>query len=308
MPINIPDSLPAKKILEQEKYLCDVYHSCFKSNIRPLKLLIVNIMPTKIITETQLLRVLSNTPLQIDIELLHMKSHQSKNVSMAHLETFYTTFDQIRNKKYDGMIVTGAPVEKMAFEEVDYWEELTQIFDWSTTHVFSSMYICWASQAALYYFYQIEKENLSKKISGIYLHQINKEKRNRKILRGFDNQFYAPHSRHSEINREQLQHCQQLDILASSLQAGPYLIANQNGTQFFITGHPEYDVDTLHNEYIRDLSLNLNPHIPINYYLDDIPENDIVVRWRSHAYLLFSNWLNYYVYQLTLYDLYKTSF
>lgn len=304
MPIKIPDHLPASQILKEENIFVMHETRALTQRIRPLKILILNIMPTKIVTETQLLRLLSNSPLQVEVDWLHMASHESKNVSVEHLLAFYKTFDDIQDEKYDGMIVTGAPVEKLTYEDVDYWEELTQILDWSKTHVFSCFFICWAAQAALHYFYGIEKHLLDHKLTGVYLHHTNKEKMYRKILRGFDFQFYAPHSRYTTVLQEDIEQVKELDVLASSNEAGAYLIASKDGSRFFITGHPEYDPDTLDKEYRRDLS---NPHIqsemPKNYYLNDDIEQDIQVKWRSHAYLIFANWLNYYVYQETPYDL-----
>lgn len=303
MPIRIPDSLPAKQILESENIFVMPMSRANSQHIRPLKLLILNIMPTKIVTETQLLRMLSNTPLQMEVDWIHMKSHESKNTSQEHLLAFYHTFEDIKNNKYDGMIITGAPVEKLPFEEVDYWEEFSELLEWSKTHVFSSFYICWAAQAALHYFYRIDKKILDKKLSGVYYHETNVKKMKRKILRGFDYQFYAPHSRYTTLLAKDILKFDNLDILASSKEAGPYLIGTVDGSQFFVTGHPEYDPETLHNEYIRDLKKGINPDVPANYYLNDDYRNPIQVKWRSHAYLLFSNWLNYYVYQLTPYDL-----
>lgn len=303
MPIRIPDALPAKKILESENIFVMPTTRANSQHIRPLKLLIVNIMPTKITTETQLLRLLSNTPLQIDVEWIHMESHQSKNTSQDHLLAFYHTFKDIKNNKYDGMIITGAPVEKLEFEKVDYWEEFTTILEWSKTHVFSSFFICWASQAALHYFYGIDKHLLDQKLSGVYEHTTNSKKMKRKILRGFDHQFYAPHSRYTTLLAKDIEKFDDLDILATSKEAGPYLIGSVDGSRFFVTGHPEYDPDTLHKEYIRDKNKGIYPNIPANYYEDDDDTKTIQVKWRSHAYLLFSNWLNYYVYQITPYDL-----
>lgn len=303
MPIRIPDALPAKKILESENIFVMPTSRADSQHIRPLKLIVLNIMPTKIVTETQLLRMLSNTPLQIDVDWIHMKSHESKNTSQEHLLAFYHTFDEIKENKYDGMIITGAPVEKLAFEEVDYWKEFTQILEWSKTNVFSTFYICWAAQAALHYFYGINKYRLDKKLSGVYDHETNVKKMKRKILRGFDFQFYAPHSRYTTLLEKDILKFDDLDVLASSKEAGPYLIGSVNGSRFFVTGHPEYDPETLHNEYIRDVNKGLAPDIPMNYYKDDDSHKAIQVKWRSHAYLLFSNWLNYYVYQQTPYDL-----
>lgn len=304
MPIKIPDHLPAAKILKEENIFIMDETRAVNQRIRPLKLLILNIMPTKIITETQLSRLLSNTPLQIEIDWIHMASHTSKNVSKEHLLAFYKTFDEIKDNRYDGFIVTGAPVEKIKYEEVDYWDELVEILEWSKSHVFSSFFICWASQAALYHFYGINKQLLNEKLTGVFLHKTNISKMKRKILRGFDFQFYAPHSRYTTIKEDDVKKIDELDILAQSNEAGVYLIATKDGSRFFVTGHPEYDPDTLDKEYHRDLN---NPDIiakmPQNYYLDNNPNQEIQVTWRSHAYLLFANWLNYYVYQQTPYNL-----
>ena len=303
MPIRIPDALPAKKILEGENIFVMPMSRADSQHIRPLKLLILNIMPTKIVTETQLLRMLSNTPLQMDVDWIHMETHKSKNTSQEHLLAFYETFSAIRENKYDGMIITGAPVEKMAFEDVDYWPEFQEILEWSKTHVFSSFYICWAAQAALHHFYGINKLPLDKKLSGVYGHETNVKKMKRKILRGFDYQFYAPHSRYTTLLEKDIKKFEDLDILAQSKEAGPYLIGSVDGSRFFVTGHPEYDPETLHEEYMRDVHKGIHPTIPVHYYKNDNPKEPIQVKWRSHAYLLFSNWLNYYVYQTTPYDL-----
>ncbi len=304
MPIKIPDHLPAAKILKDENIFIMNETRAMTQRIRPLKLLILNIMPTKIVTETQLLRLLSNTPLQMEVDWIHMSSHESKNVSKEHLLAFYKTFKDIQDNKYDGLIITGAPVEKLKFEDVDYWDELTELLEWSKTHVFSSFFICWAAQAALYYFYGVSKHLLDHKLTGVYLHHTNVEKMNRKILRGFDYQFYAPHSRYTSVSKEDIEKIDDLDILADSKEAGVYIVASKDGSRFFITGHPEYDPDTLDKEYRRDLA---NPHIesemPKNYYLNNDINGEIQVKWRSHAYLVFANWLNYYVYQQTPYDL-----
>ncbi len=304
MPIKIPDHLPAAKILRDENIFVMDETRATTQRIRPLKILILNIMPTKIVTETQLLRLLSNTPLQMEVDWIHMSSHESKNVPKEHLLAFYKTFDEVKDNKYDGMIITGAPVEKLDFEEVDYWDEISELFEWSKTHVFSSLFICWAAQAALHYFYNVRKELLSNKLTGVYLHHTNENKMMRKILRGFDYQFYAPHSRYTNVVKEDILKVKELDILAESKEAGVYLAATTDGSRFFITGHPEYDPDTLDKEYKRDLA---NPHIegemPKNYYLNDDVEGEIQVKWRSHAYLIFANWLNYYVYQMTPYNL-----
>ena len=265
---------------------------------------ILNIMPTKIVTETQLLRLLSNTPLQIEVDLIHMASHDSKNVSKEHLLAFYKTFDEVKEKNYDGLIITGAPVEKLDFEDVDYWDEMCEIFEWAKTHVFSSFFICWSSQAALHYYYDVKKELLPKKLTGVYQHHTSIDKMKRKILRGFDFQFFAPHSRYTTVNRDDILKVDDLDILAESDKTGVYLVASKNGKQFFVTGHPEYDPETLDKEYRRDLANpSIESEMPKNYYLNDNHEDEILVKWRSHAYLLFANWLNYYVYQETPFNL-----
>lgn len=304
MPINIPDDLPASKILKDENIFVMNETRATTQRIRPLKLLILNIMPTKIVTETQLLRLLSNTPLQLEVDWMHMASHDSKNVSKEHLLAFYHTFDEIKDNRYDGLIITGAPVEKMDFEDVDYWEEMCKILEWAKSHVFSSFFICWAAQAALHYYYGVDKHLLKHKLTGVYLHHTNVSKMKRKILRGFDYQFYAPHSRYTTVIKEDVASVRELDILADSEEAGVYLVAAKDGSKFFVTGHPEYDPDTLDKEYKRDLANeNIVSEMPKNYYLNDDVTQEIQVKWRSHAYLLFSNWLNYYVYQETPFDL-----
>lgn len=304
MPIKIPDHLPAAKVLKEENIFIMDETRATTQRIRPLKLLILNIMPTKIVTETQLLRLLSNTPLQTEVDWIHMESHESKNVSKEHLLAFYKTFSEIKGNRYDGLIITGAPVEKLDFEDVDYWDELTEILEWSKTNVFSSFFICWAAQASLHYFYNVSKRLLDHKLTGVYLHHTNVDKMTRKILRGFDYQFFAPHSRYTTVSKEDILKIKELDILAESKNAGVYLVASKDGKRFFVTGHPEYDPDTLDKEYRRDMA---NPEIvsemPKNYYLDDDVDSEIQVKWRSHAYLLFANWLNYYVYQETPYNL-----
>lgn len=303
VPIKIPNNLPASKILKDENVFVMDENRALTQQIRPLKLLILNIMPTKIVTETQLLRMLSNTPLQIEVDWIHMASHESKNISQEHLLAFYKTFDEIKENRYDGLIITGAPVERLEFEDVDYWQEMEKILEWSKRHVFSSFFICWASQAALYHFYGIKKYELKEKLTGVYCHHTNVDKMKRKILRGFDYQFYAPHSRYTTVKKEDIELIDNLDILASSNEAGVYLIAEKDGSRFFVTGHPEYDPDTLDKEYRRDLAISNDATMPKNYYENDDINGEILVKWRSHAYLLFSNWLNYYVYQLTPYDL-----
>ncbi len=301
MPIKIPDKLPAKKQLESENIFVIAEKRAAHQDIRPLRILLLNLMPKKITTETQLMRVLGNTPLQVESDFLKTSSYQSKNTPEEHLTAFYQTFDQIKHKKYDGMIITGAPVEHMAFEAVDYWDELVQIMDWSLTNVTSTFHICWAAQAALYHHYGISKYPIAKKMFGIFRHTI--EKQNTKLLRGFDDVFYAPHSRHTEVRFEDVHQCRDVTILSSSKEAGLYIMASKGGRQIFVTGHSEYDPETLHEEYIRDLNKGLPIDMPANYYLDNDPKKPPLVTWRSSAHLLFSNWLNYYVYQETPYNI-----
>lgn len=301
MPIRISSELPAFKTLGEENIFVMSKERAEHQDIRPLKVLILNIMPKKIETECQLLRLLSNTPLQVDIELLQMASHVSKNTSTHHLESFYKTFDEIKNCRYDGMIVTGAPVELLDYEQVDYWKEITEIFEWSKTHVFSSLHICWAAQAGLYYHFGIPKYPLKQKMFGIFPHRAEVE--NSLILRGFDDVFYVPHSRNTEIHREDIEKENQLIILTSSELSGVHIIANKNGRQYFITGHSEYDRDTIASEYFRDVKKGLDIQLPYNYFPDNNPENTPVFSWRCTANLMFSNWLNYCVYQRTPYNL-----
>lgn len=301
MPIKIPDKLPATKQLRNENIFVMSEKKAMHQDIRPLRIVIVNLMPTKITTETQLLRLLSNSPLQVEIDFLQMDSHKSKNTPAEHLSAFYKTFDEIKNSKYDGMIITGAPVENMKFEAVDYWNELVTIMDWSTTHVTSTLHICWAAFAGLYYHYGVPKHPLSQKCSGVFKHRINR--RTAKLLRGFDNEFYAPHSRNTEVLREDIDKVKELEILAESKEAGIYIIFTKGGRRIFVTGHSEYDATTLRDEYFRDIERGINPSVPKHYFPHDDPSRRPVVRWRSHANLLFSNWLNYFVYQITPYDI-----
>ncbi len=301
MPIRIPDKLPATKQLNKENIFVMTEKRAMHQDIRPLKIVVVNLMPTKITTETQLMRLLSNSPLQVGIDLLQMDSHLSKNTPQEHLKTFYKTFDEIKYSKYDGMIITGAPVENLDFNEVDYWDELKEIMNWSTTHVTSTLHICWAAMAGLYYHYGVPKYPLSEKCSGVFEHHVNR--RTSKLVRGFDNIFYAPHSRHTEVRKEDIKKVKELEILAESDEAGVYLITTKGGRRIFVTGHGEYDSDTLKNEYLRDLEAGKNPSIPKHYFPGDNPSKKPIVRWRSHASLLFSNWLNYFVYQITPYDI-----
>lgn len=301
MPIRTQSDLPAKEKLENENIFVMDETRAMHQDIRPLKVCILNLMPLKEETELQLLRVLSNTPLQIDVSFMTLKSHVSLNTSASHLNKFYITYDDVKEEKFDGLIITGAPVEKMEFEEVDYWEELCKIMDWSKTNVTSTLHICWGAQAGLYYHFGLEKKSLEKKISGIYKHRV----RNRRepLVRGFDDYFYAPHSRYTEVTREDVYACKDLKVLAESEEAGIYIAMAGDGKQIFITGHPEYDRVTLKNEYIRDCGRGLNPDIPEHYFPDDNPENEPFLQWRSHSINLYSNWLNYYVYQVTPYEL-----
>ena len=301
MPIRIPDKLPATKQLRAENVFVMSETKAMHQDIRPLKIAIVNLMPTKITTETQLLRRLSNSPLQTEIELIQMNSHESKNTPKEHLAAFYKTFDEIKNSKYDGMIITGAPVESMNFEDVDYWDELVEIMEWTKTHVTSTLHICWAAQAGLYYHYGVPKYQLAEKCSGVFLHKVHRK--TAKLVRGFDNEFYAPHSRNSEVRREDIEKVRELEILADSAEAGVYIVFTKGGRRIFVTGHSEYDANTLRDEYFRDVERGLNPKVPKHYFPKDNPKARPIVRWRSHASLLFSNWLNYFVYQITPYDI-----
>ncbi|NLV18061.1 MAG: homoserine O-succinyltransferase [Bacteroidetes bacterium] len=297
MPLNISDNLPAVKILEKENIFVMRQTRAVHQDIRPLQILIFNLMPVKITTETQILRLLSNTPLQVEITLIYTKMHLSKNTPREHLDAFYKTFDDISTHKYDGMIITGAPIEHLEFTEVDYWDEMVRIMDWANNHVTSTLYICWASQAGLYHHYGIPKYMRKQKISGVFNHKVYNK--TNLLLRGFDDEFLAPHSRYTEVRREDIEKIKELDILADSDEAGIYLVASEDLRRVFITGHSEYDPLTLKNEYERDLIKGLDISIPENYFPDDDPVKDPVVKWRSHAHLLFSNWLNYCVYQVT---------
>jgi len=301
MPLKIPDTLPAIKILEEENIFVMNESRATRQDIRPLKIIILNLMPLKISTETDLLRLLSNSPLQIEIDFMKIKGHTPKNTPSEHMKEFYRDFDQLKSTKYDGMIITGAPVEHLPFEEVTYWEEMKEIMDWAEHHVTSSLFICWAAQAALFHYYGVPKYPLSKKIFGVFEHTTTKDKL--PILRGFDDVFFIPHSRHTEIRAEDIEHTESLQIIASSNEAGVSIVKAKNGKQLFITGHAEYSRYTLDTEYRRDKSQNLPIDIPVNYYPGDNPENVAQMRWKSTANLLFSNWLNYYVYQETPYNL-----
>ena len=301
MPIKIPNSLPATTVLESENIFVITESRAISQDIRPLHILLLNLMPTKVATETQLARVLGNTPLQVELELLQVKSHESKNVSQQHMLSFYKTFDQVRDNKYDGMVITGAPVEHLPFEQVDYWDELCQIMAWSKSHVHSTFHICWGAQAGLYYHYGIPKLPLDKKLFGVFPHRV--ERRSSILFRGFDDVFMVPHSRHTTILRRDVEAVGALKILASSPEAGIYAMATDQGRQVFITGHSEYDADTLEKEYLRDKNAGLPIEVPKNYYPGDDDTQPPLMSWRAHANLLYSNWLNYFVYQNTPYDL-----
>lgn len=301
MPIKIPNDLPAVQILADENIFVMTERRAITQDIRPLKILLLNLMPKKIETETQISRILGNTPLQIELTLIRTKSHQSQNTAQEHLLAFYKTFDDVKNEKFDGMIITGAPVEMMEFEEVDYWGELCEIMDWSLTHVHSTMHICWGAQAGLYHHYGIKKKILPAKLFGVFSHKADYAKS--MLLRGFDEEFFVPHSRHTTVSREDIEAVPELKILASSVEAGVHIVSRNGGRQFFIMGHSEYDPLTLDAEYRRDLAEGLPIEPPKNYYRDNNPDNPPVVRWRSHGSLLFINWLNYFVYQSTPYDL-----
>lgn len=303
MPIRIPDALPATEILEGENIFVMTEFRALHQHIRPLRVLILNLMPTKIATETQLMRKLSNTPLQIQVDLLRTKSHEATHVSAGHLKTFYRTFEDIENEHYDGLIITGAPVELMEFEEVDYWEELCRIMDWSSTHVHSTLHICWGAQAGLYYHYGIQKYRLPKKASGVFEHRLLKPKS--PLVRGFDDRFYAVHSRNTDVKIEDVEAVDDLEIVAVSDEVGLYIVKSVDSRRFFVFGHPEYDTDTLKLEYERDVKRGINPEIPVNYFPDDDPTCAPLNVWRSQAQLFYTNWLNYYVYQTTPYDLEK---
>lgn len=302
MPIKIPSELPAFSLLESENVFVMPEERAIMQDIRPLKILILNLMPTKIDTENQLLRLLGNSPLQVDIELLQTATHKSKNTSQSHLENFYKTFDQIRDNSYDGMIITGAPVEMLPFEEVDYWEELCEIMEWSKKNVYSTFHICWGAQAGLYYHFGIDKHELGGKISGIYTHSVLNPRH--PLMRGFDDYFTMPHSRYTGVYREDIekQH-NELEILAISRCAGVSIVCNKNGRQFFVMGHAEYDRNTLAGEYFRDVNKGIHPSIPFNYFPNNDPMERPVMTWKSNANLLYTNWLNYYVYQQTPYHL-----
>ena len=301
MPIRIPNDLPAAGTLQQENIFVMTQNRALTQDIRPLEIVLLNLMPTKIATETQLSRLLGNTPLQVNLELMHTTSHKAKNVSEDHMLSFYKSFEELKHRKFDGMVITGAPVEHMAFEDVDYWQELCEIMEWSKTHVHSTFHICWGAQAGLYYHYGIQKQQLPEKLFGVYPHKADYKRSI--LLRGFDDIFYVPHSRHTTVRREDIEDVWDLRIIASSPEAGVYAVQTKGGRQIFITGHSEYDPETLRNEYLRDKNLGLPIHPPVNYFPGDDDTQEPIVRWRGHANLLFSNWLNYFVYQTTPYDI-----
>ena len=301
MPIRIPDALPATAELESENIFVMTEFRALHQDIRPLRVLILNLMPTKIATETQIMRKLSNTPLQVEVELLRTRTHEATHVSKNHLETFYRTFDDVRDEHYDGLIITGAPVEQMPFEEVDYWPELCDIMAWSTTHVHSTLHICWGAQAGLYYHYGIQKHDLPAKASGVFEHVLVKP--SSPLVRGLDDRFFAVHSRNTEVRRSDVEAVPELEVIAESPQVGLYIVKSTDSRRFFVFGHPEYDRDTLKLEYERDVAAGLNPQVPENYFPDDDPTPPPLNRWRSQAQLLYTNWLNYYVYQTTPYDI-----
>ena len=303
MPLNIPVTLPAVEILQKENIFVMDSERASSQEIRPLKIVILNLMPVKITTETDLIRLLSNSPLQIEIDFLQLKSHISKNTSIEHMTAFYKTFEEICQSNYDGMIITGAPVEHLKYEKVNYWPEMKKIFDWARTHVTSTMYICWAAQAGLYHYYGVPKYKLDAKMFGVFEHTTFDP--HNPIFRGFDDSFYVPHSRNTEVRAEDITGIPDLTLLSESPESGVYMVMGRNGREFFITGHSEYSAHTLDKEYKRDLAKGLPINMPQNYYRDNDPNKEPLVRWRSHANLLFTNWLNYFVYQETPYDLTK---
>lgn len=301
MPLNLPDKLPAIELLKEENIFVIDNSRATQQDIRPLRIVILNLMPLKVTTETDLIRLLSNTPLQLEISFMKIKSHTPKNTPVEHMKAFYEDFEKMRHEKYDGMIITGAPVEQMPFEEVGYWGEIREIFDWARTHVTSTFYICWAAQAGLYHHYGVPKYPLNNKLSGIFEHTLNHPRY--PIFRGFDEVFCVPHSRHTEVRREDILKVPELELLSESREAGVYMVMGRRGREFFVTGHSEYSPCTLDMEYKRDLNKGMSVAMPKNYYRDDNPANPPLVRWRGHANLLFSNWLNYYVYQETPYNI-----
>lgn len=303
MPLNLPDKLPAINLLKEENIFVIDNSRANAQDIRPLKIVVLNLMPLKITTETDLIRLLSNSPLQIEVSFMKLKSHTSKNTPIEHMKAFYRDFASMREERFDGMIITGAPVEHLEFEDVNYWSEITEIFDWTRTHVTSTMYICWAAQAGLYYHYGIPKYPLEKKMFGIFEHHVTEGFSHLPIFRGFDDVFYVPHSRHTEVRREDIDKCKDLQVVSESDESGVHIVMARGGREIFVTGHSEYSPYTLDGEYRRDLGKGLPIDMPKNYYRNDDPEQGPLVRWRSTANLLFSNWLNYYVYQETPYDI-----
>lgn len=301
MPIRIPDALPATETLESENIFVMTEFRALHQDIRPLRVLILNLMPTKIATETQIMRKLSNTPLQCEVELLRTSSHEAKNVSAQHLDTFYRTFDEVRDSHFDGLIITGAPVEQLDFADVDYWDELVEIMDWSTTNVHSTLHICWGAQAGLYHHYGIDKHGLPAKLSGVYEHRVLKP--SSPLVRGFDDRFYAVHSRYTGVDEDAVAANSDLEIIATSDVAGLYIVKSVDSRRFFVFGHPEYDSDTLRLEYERDVKRGIDPDVPVNYFPNDDPSREPLNTWNSQAQLLYTNWLNYYVYQTTPYDI-----
>jgi len=297
MPLNIPDKLPAIKTLKEENIFVMRKTEAIHQDIRPLRIVILNLMPVKITTETHILRLLSNTPLQVEVTLMHTSNHVSKHTPAEHLKTFYKTFRQVREHKYDGMIITGAPIEHLEFEEVDYWEELKVIMDWARHHVTSTMFICWGAQAGLYHYYKVPKYPLPEKMFGVFNHTVN-DPRN-PLIRGFDEEFLAPHSRHTEVRRRDIEKIGELELVSESPEAGVYIVMTHKGRQIFVTGHSEYDPNTLKDEYERDLAKGLPINMPVNYFPENDPSRPPMVRWKSHANLLYYNWLNYFVYQAT---------
>lgn len=300
MPVTLPDNLPAIEILKKENIFVMSQLRAKEQDIRPLKVLILNLMPIKIAAETDLVRLLSNTPLQIEIDFLRLSTHQSKNTPIEHMDAFYKEFDEVKSSNYDGLIVTGAPVEMMEYEEVSYWNEVSSVFDWAKHHVTSTFYICWAAQAALYRFYGIPKYPMHEKMFGVFKHTIND--RSFPLFRGFDDEFYAPHSRHTEVRREDIEKHKDLKILSESGEAGIYIVVGRGGREFYVTGHSEYSLYTLHNEYSRDKDKGMDIDIPKHYYRQDDPGQKPISRWTGHGNLLFNNWMNYYLYQETPYD------
>lgn len=301
MPIKIPNLLPATQVLQDENIFVMTETRAITQDIRPLHILMLNLMPQKIVTETQIARLIGNTPLQVELELLQTATHKSKHTSAEHMLAFYKIFDEVKHRRFDGMIITGAPVEQLDFEDVEYWDELCGIMEWSKTHVTSTFHICWGAQAGLYYHYGIKKYRLPKKLSGVFEHTV--DHRGSILFRGFDDRFWVPHSRYTGVRREDIEAVPELKILASSDEAGVLVCMTDRGRQIFVTGHSEYDGDTLAAEYRRDVAAGLDPDIPENYFPDGDPEKPPVVRWRSCANLLYSNWLNYFVYQTTPYDI-----